>query len=961
MSPVMSLVAFGLRQVVGDWTQSAVEFVTQRLNDHSQKLPKALANANDRAWQALAMALAGDGLFDQVRKWLAPADERAFAEQVRLFLQTSTYRFDAASADFRKKCLADLKTARQSGLLSAHNLSCQEIAAQTASFQRFADPKVMIGGAEQVVARIADDLAEFPNLRKLLRQPTPGGPPLLVTAFAFFFRREVETDGELARGLFFDGLKQLSASQEQAFEEIGKALTTLGDRFEQVFEQLDRIEEVVVKTQAVAVAIDEKVGKVLDMQAELQRLGSLHLTSGADIRRLLEEVLSRVSQIGMQKGEVKPQHGFSIRSEDERQAVKQLLARFRHLPTEQQQQVPALLNGLGKLQIGSGDFDGARQTFVAVAKTVTDTAAQAEAQYNAYRAALEEKKWDDALQAIQQAASLDSQRFAPFPIQRYQPKRILGAGGFGTAFLCHDRFLGAEVVVKTLHAANMERRQEEVFREAQVLRELHHPAIIGARDCSFADLTHMARPYIVMDYFPGGSLETFIQQRGTPSPEDLLLVARQIAQGMQAAHQQGILHRDLKPDNILVRKEGNVWQVKIIDFGLALRRQTIEMSMAARSSGHTILSDSVAGTLKYAPPEQMGELRGVKPGPYSDVYAFGKTCCYALFKTTEPKDRHWKTVSDSIRTDLKEMLDQCREEELEHRLPSFDQVLKVLETLQSHRAAAPRQKEEETRLRAEQERQRQEQEAARLRAEQERRQREKKEAERQEQELARLQQEGETKLAQLVRDALDRTQGKPTQDDTVAANAVCKCHRIPTERAKQIVSEIRKEWEKAHTPNPQQLAASADVARVKGDYDRAIADATEAIRLDPRSDDAYCIRAEAYLGKSDYDHAIADATETIRLNPKCILAYGTRGCAYREKGDIANAIADLTKALGLDPNYSWASEQLRLANQTQSASQEEGKESDSDFDLAIDLDYEEPTCTLRDFLTDPITDPGSLR
>ena len=134
------------------------------------------------------------------------------------------------------------------------------------------------------------------------------------------------------------------------------------------------------------------------------------------------------------------------------------------------------------------------------------------------------------------------------------------------------------------------------------------------------------------------------------SAEDMIDVARQIAQGMMAAHQQNILHRDLKPDNILVRKEGNSWLVKIIDFGLAMRKQTIETSMAARPAGNTILTDSVAGTVKYAPPEQMGEMRVVRPGTYSDVFSFGKMCCYAMFKTTEPKDRHWNSVAESLRT-----------------------------------------------------------------------------------------------------------------------------------------------------------------------------------------------------------------------------------------------------------------------------------------------------------------------
>src|SRR5205085_5275575 len=140
------------------------------------------------------------------------------------------------------------------------------------------------------------------------------------------------------------------------------------------------------------------------------------------------------------------------------------------------------------------------------------------------------------------------------------------------------------------------------------------------------------RPYIVMDYFSGQSLAAFLAQHGALLPQDLRYIAFHIAHAMKAAHDNGILHRDVKPDNVLVRKAGDKWQVKIIDFGLALRRQTIKTGGAARAS---ILANTVAGTMKYAPPEQKGELPGVKQDRYSDLYAFGKLCCEALFQTTE--------------------------------------------------------------------------------------------------------------------------------------------------------------------------------------------------------------------------------------------------------------------------------------------------------------------------------------
>jgi tetratricopeptide (TPR) repeat protein len=373
-------------------------------------------------------------------------------------------------------------------------------------------------------------------------------------------------------------------------------------------------------------------------------------------------------------GPVRLQDSFSIR-DDERPAVKALLARFRQLPAEEQQRLPELLNGLGKLQIGTGDFEGAEKDFTEEARVTPDSAARAEAHYNTYWAALEQKKWDEALAAIREAASLDPDRFTPFPLQRFEPRRILGAGGLGTAFLCRDLYLDADVVVKTLHAAELARSTEEVFREAQMLIQLADPVIIGVRHCDYADPATKGRPYVVMDYFPGQSLAAHVREHGPLSPEDVLAVAGQVAHGLLAAHRCGIYHRDLKPDKVLVRNKGRSWEVKIIDFGLAMWRQATETVSPAGSHEKSMLTASVAGTALYASPEQMGRLPGVAVGPYSDVYSFGKTCCYALFAVPEPSSQQWDTVPEW----LAEWLGECLSEEKLERPGGFQTVLNRLD------------------------------------------------------------------------------------------------------------------------------------------------------------------------------------------------------------------------------------------------------------------------------------------
>ena len=107
--------------------------------------------------------------------------------------------------------------------------------------------------------------------------------------------------------------------------------------------------------------------------------------------------------------------------------VKDLLGRFRALPAEQQRSAPALLNGIGKLEVAVGDFDTARKVFQALATVAPDAAARAEAHHNAFRTALEQGQNEQALAELKKALDLDPERFAPFPLDKYEPLRVLGA------------------------------------------------------------------------------------------------------------------------------------------------------------------------------------------------------------------------------------------------------------------------------------------------------------------------------------------------------------------------------------------------------------------------------------------------------------------------------------------------------------------------------------------------------
>lgn len=562
--------------------------------------------------------------------------------------------------DVFKQALRELRAARSRGSLTAGRLGPEELAREAGVFARFNDPQALLDAEWKVINQVAEDLRELcPQLHRILVARTKSGtsPSLLAVAVRYYFRREVESDRELFQGLAFAKLDALQESQERGFTALTQMLSRQGDRLEGMLADLS--------------------GVVIEIAKTTQAIDKTTKETNQRIQVLEEQIRRLIEQLQMQNREVRPSDSFSVRNDGERQLVKQLVAQYRALPEEKRRQRPDLLTNVGKLEVVAGEFEAAQRDFQTVATMVTQPQAQAEAHHNAYRAALERKEWADALDALRQAVAIDPKRFAPFPTARYTPQQILGAGGFGVVFLCQHRHLGKPVVIKSLLSSELGRDITDVFAEARALEELNHPAIIRLRDCDYADEAD-TRPYLVMDYFEGVSLEHYVEEQGFLSPDDLLEITLPVAEALEAAHSRGILHRDVKPGNVLVRTDGVDWQVKLIDFGLALRPAALgEKVSSTGPQARTLVGRSIAGTMHYAAPEQMGNLDGVDPGTYSDVYGFGRTCYFALLGTPEPDDEEKESLPDVWR----DLLSRCTRRKVTNRVQHFAEVLAALKRM----------------------------------------------------------------------------------------------------------------------------------------------------------------------------------------------------------------------------------------------------------------------------------------
>jgi predicted Ser/Thr protein kinase len=194
---------------------------------------------------------------------------------------------------------------------------------------------------------------------------------------------------------------------------------------------------------------------------------------------------------------------------------------------------------------------------------------------------------------------------------RYRDPVMLGSGGMGAVYRATDPSLHRYVAIKVL--AHRDPRYVERFRrEAQVLAKIVHPSIIQIYEIVGSD-EDSADPYIVMEYFEGRPLDAALKD-GPLAPAQVMSVVRQCAEGLRKAHANNVVHRDIKPGNLMMAPSG---EVKILDFGIA----------KLRDAKKDLTGETVLGTPYYMSPEQA---TGYAIDARSDIYSLGITAFHLL-------------------------------------------------------------------------------------------------------------------------------------------------------------------------------------------------------------------------------------------------------------------------------------------------------------------------------------------
>ena len=210
---------------------------------------------------------------------------------------------------------------------------------------------------------------------------------------------------------------------------------------------------------------------------------------------------------------------------------------------------------------------------------------------------------------------------SPRQIAKYEIKRRIGRGSMGIVYEAYDPFVQRTVAIKVAHSeedvdqATTQKKREAFFSEVFSAGRMHHPSVVGVYDAGQEDDYN----YIVMEYVDGVTLQDYVTGHKSLTPNQIVDVIYQCAKGLDYVHRQNVIHRDIKPGNIMLSSDG---EVKIMDF-----------SIAHVDVGHDEHASYILGSPMYMPPEQLFEEKRLVA--QSDIYSLGAVM-YALLARKAP-------------------------------------------------------------------------------------------------------------------------------------------------------------------------------------------------------------------------------------------------------------------------------------------------------------------------------------
>jgi len=283
-------------------------------------------------------------------------------------------------------------------------------------------------------------------------------------------------------------------------------------------------------------------------------------------------------------------------------------------------------------------------------------------------------------------------------VSHYKILEKIGQGGMGTVYRAEDTNLSREVAIKVLPEQFTQdpQRLARFEREAKLLAQLNHPNIAAIYGFEQADATH----FLVLELVPGETLAERVAKGALPV-EEALEVCRQIAEGVEAAHEKGVIHRDLKPANVKITPEG---KVKILDFGLAKAFEA-ETPVTDISQSPTLTEDMtqagmILGTAAYMSPEQA---KGKPVDKRADIFAFG-CLLYELLTGKKAfqgetitenlgaiihKAPDWEALPGAASQRIRDLLQRCLEKDSQDRLPHIAEARFQIKKALTEPATAP--------------------------------------------------------------------------------------------------------------------------------------------------------------------------------------------------------------------------------------------------------------------------------